>query len=846
MAYFSRKAITVSSAIIIAVFCALPALANELGENENPIAQLEELGLSTTYGWYSDGNLRMYGENDAPDYLSVEYVKLGKIDTRADERPELRGEALELLARFPELRGIQLEFLRLEPERLRHLKNAPNLAMLGIHSCKGSFTRADDLAFLEDLSQLDSLSLTSSGLTNEMLVELLPLQSLTSLQLGWNYDLTADALPILVQLGSLKSLSMSYTGLDGSLIDTMHFAASLESFSFHASPVCRDTMTLDDFRELMTLPPRLWDFPFKTDVRLADIVDLLPGFITSVKTESQGTSFSGTGYDGEPFKLRLARRLTNDDLAAVGEMHELKTLEIGGGNNGREVLPISDEALGKLTGLRKVERLSINTQRPLTESSLRALATMPALEELSLAKVKLGRYGLSWLASTPKLGALTFNGGSLDGTALAYLADVGSLRTLTFNDVVMMPPKHVIGGGNVTSLTFNSRMISVNDCRTIARFSLLEHLTLGGPVTDSHIVALAPLRRLQRLTVEKYKSQTGLYSYSAKAPQCTADGLEALRGIAAGLYIEGDTCSSKDERVLADQFGWRFYGCSSGCCDTVSEFGVDATRSDIRSSYLQDLEVGMYWDEYQRRQPTALRLHGPLDSGVLVIRKQSVPPTTANVYITDCRITRLHFEGWLPKRITVWGESRIDAITASQAPDDAMMELSYRHLDGVTELTVPASKYVSRIDVQDCDELESLRLYGFYPSLESMDLTGLGRLKYLYAPHTGDAPNLTFSADKPWLADLPTLRLLKAPGTQVARIAPGNKGGNWPPKALKEVDLRDTLIDDACLRDLATIPSLRVVRIGECDNLTYQAVRALRRARPEVQVDMESVHRPGL
>lgn len=77
-------------------------------------------------------------------------------------------------------------------------------------------------------------------------------------------------------------------------------------------------------------------------------------------------------------------------------------------------------------------------------------------------------------------------------------------------------------------------------------------------------------------------------------------------------------------------------------------------------------------------------------------------------------------------------------------------------------------------------------------------------------------------------------------------MLPPERSEDWPPKALKEVDLRDTPIEDACLYGLATIPSLRILRIGQCENLSHQAIESFRQERPDVELDMETEHRPGL
>ena len=206
-----------------------------------------------------------------------------------------------------------------------------------------------------------------------------------------------------------------------------------------------------------------------------------------------------------------------------------------------------------------------------------------------------------------------------------------------------------------------------------------------------------------------------------------------------------------------------------------------------------------------------------------------MPPTVTNLYITDCQIQELRFEGWLPEKITVWCGSRIDKITASDEQEEAATELHYRFLDdSIRTLTAPASKHISRIAVHNC-ELETLRLVGFYPRLETVDLGELDQLKYLSAPYTGHAPKLTFPENMSWLAELPSLRLLKTPGTKFKSAASPDNSENWPPNSLKEVDLRETPIDNACLDGLGDNPfvaDFAYRRMRESDRRSRSGVSA--------------------
>jgi hypothetical protein len=236
-----------------------------------------------------------------------------------------------------------------------------------------------------------------------------------------------------------------------------------------------------------------------------------------------------------------------------------------------------------------------------------------------------------------------------------------------------------------------------------------------------------------------------------------------------------------------------------------------------------------------------------------VIDRSSVPPSADTLCLTDCHLDVLQLDGWLPESIRIWGDSHIGRITIADDPADAHTSLRYYFLDGATSLIVPASGRLSHVSVNGCSKLESLRLVGFYPNLQQLELRGVDRLRYLAAPYRGDAPRLEYPDDCHWGTNLSALRLLKAPGTAIGNkpVAPKKDAHTGEtievprfPPSLVEVDLRDTQIGDDWLTELAKLQHLKILRIGECKNLSAKAKVAFRKERPDVELDEGSVHRP--
>lgn len=120
----------------------------------------------------------------------------------------------------------------------------------------------------------------------------------------------------------------------------------------------------------------------------------------------------------------------------------------------------------------------------------------------------------------------------------------------------------------------------------------------------------------------------------------------------------------------------------------------------------------------------------------------------------------------------------------------------------------------------------------------------LDRLKYLAAPYTGDAPRTNFEKGFRQIAGLPSLRLFKMPGAALTDASFGEPSDSWPPPALYEVDVRDTGVTGAWLERLTTVPTLRIVRIGECWKISKESKSTFRQRRPDIQLDERTLHRP--
>ena len=833
-----------------------PPAAEKAADPNGPVAQLESLGFPVRYGTIAEDlwNIHWIGDPNNTPLEKIEYIGIHAWKENSHETAQLPEKVFDVLPLFPNLRSVHFWFFSFEPDDLRRLKEIPKLRGLAIDSAgkesSKSFRKADDLDFLEDLPNLEFLRLTRCNLTNEMIDGVLVLESLRRLMLGGNGDLTNAILPTLEKLPALEHLGMGGTGFALPAMEARRYAARLKSFSYSRPRGRHDQpFSLEDFKEIVTFPRHTWRYPHKTDVPLSEIVALLPGPVTRFGARGRGDRILLEGSDegGKRFYFSISRPLSDADLKAVGQMSELQGLSIE-----RKEPSFTDKGLRQLSGLGKLESLRIISSTPLTTESLAALEEMPSLRTVLLRGIDLDVGSLAWIRNTPELEELTLLKGTISGDALADLNHAPKLRHVRLGDgkpggpdyrVVLTPATKPLSVDRLKRLTLVSTTLTPAQFQVLGSFTSLESLTVTGPMSDEHLRCLTPLKRLSSLTVGAMNRRDG--------KQITHRGIQRLRSNETPLYLQVPTPHDSIAQAMADQFGWRFYGCSSGCCDTKPmkgiEYAIDAGRLKRKQVEFQSLS--------EDRVPRAVRVRGSGQVDRLVISKPDVQPTANTLCLTDCRIEELQLKGWLPTSIRIWGDSLVGRITVSDVSAEAKTELRYYFLEGEKELTVPALPHLSRIEVVECPQLESLRLVGFYPNLKTVKLAQLDRLKYLAAPYRGDAPKLEYLDDSQWAQNLPMLRLLKLPGTAVGNASVAAKENGTPdrirgfpafPDSVREADLRDTHITDEWLKRLAEIPGLRVVRIGECTKLTKEGKAAFRRARPDVSVDEDSVHRPEI
>lgn len=663
---------------------------------------------------------------DVSDAAEVDYIQFGQAASTRGDLPPLPEKLFDIFPRFPNLKAIRLESVWLDSEQLPRLKEISNLKSFSVHissrELRRSFQVPADLDFLAELIELEELSLTSCDLTDDMIVKLLPLKSLKKLRLSWNYKLTHAVLPTLQKLPALESLNLLDTSFAPRPIEARRFAARLKSFLYSAPTVKhKETFSLEDFREIVTLPRHTWNYGHLTDVPLADITSLLPGPVTRFSSRWRNTlTLEGRDAQGEGYSFAIRRPLSDEDLETVGQMTELQALSIDAKMDDVKTI-FTSNGLRRLTELGKLEDLTIVSSWPLTRDSLAAFSKMRSLRHVELRGIDFDAAALQWVRAAPRLEELTLTGGTVNGDALADLATARQLQSLTLGyqqphgrdeSVTIIPPTRPFTLDNIKRLTLVSSGLTVEQCQCLGNFRSLESVILTGPVTDAHLRCLASLQRLAQLTVKLSTKQVG--ANTETDGKITQRGIQALRVVETPIYLSLPTSPFTPlAQAVADQFGWRFYGCSSGCCDTVPMGGAEWT---IEAGKLKRKPQSISHSDDRRVR--TVRIRGPRQLERLVLDKHDLPPTVDTLCLTDCYLDELVLQGWLPESIRIWGNSHIGKLVVSGVAKDARTSLCYYFLDGRKTLTMPSSDRVVEVHVSECAALETLRLDGACPNLE--------------------------------------------------------------------------------------------------------------------------------
>jgi hypothetical protein len=190
----------------------------------------------------------------------------------------------------------------------------------------------------------------------------------------------------------------------------------------------------------------------------------------------------------QSISLAPCQRVTNDGLASVSEIAELRKLDL-------RTTSVSNEGLRFLGGLGKLQELQLGGLRSLpggvNDEGLRVLAKLPQLQALYLWGEGFTDSGLVHLKAVPDLRVLWFQDTAVSGQDLSYLGHLKKLEVLALLDCKAGDAelKELRAMPNLKRLYLNSPNITDASVETLRQLPHLEKLSVGKTAMTKSAIA---------------------------------------------------------------------------------------------------------------------------------------------------------------------------------------------------------------------------------------------------------------------------------------------------------------------------------------------------------------------
>lgn len=380
--------------------------AQETSVRASAKAQLEEMGVRFTSA--EDA------ENDVRSSFAGPMIVSGPVTDRDSK------EQVKLIAHYPETKSVIFLLQYLDDEDLAGLSRLTNVRHLSV---EGSQITDDGLAALKNFPNLRSLDLRYSRIRGAGLRHLRDLPRLEQLCLMDN-ELTDDCVSILLELQSLKVVSLDRTFVSSRLRELTERGIQLESHPFPDS---------------LELPPDPFESAWVSPFANGDLstIEALGASAPDESTERSWQTIRRLAFsadsqvemlvppDGRVTCLRIrGGRMKTEHFQALTQMRDLRSLDLA-------VSRFPAEFLSQLDALSKLRRIDLSRTEAASDLKMEA-KWLSRIESLHLRDANLTGEELKGMSKrVPALRILDVSGNPLSSDAVRPLAECATLEELS-------------------------------------------------------------------------------------------------------------------------------------------------------------------------------------------------------------------------------------------------------------------------------------------------------------------------------------------------------------------------------------------------------------------------------
>jgi len=427
-------------------------------------------------------------------------LPLGPFRLRAIDltnQAKITDDDLRQVAGLTELESLRLAGTGLTDAGLNHIAAAKSLRELDV-----SKTAVTDrgLASLASLAALEQLFLTDTAASDAGVRELRRLERLSHLSLAGT-KVTASTIDDLAQMPALRWLSLARLPLDDAGIARLSRSSQLVELSVEGTSLT--DAGLEELRDALPNCKITGDTPDPQRLVARRILEQGGAIKLADDTLIDRTmNLPRDACTVVAVDLKGASRLKIDDFTRLALFKSLIELDLTDTRT-------SDRDLAALESLSELQSLKLGGTR-VTDQGLGSLAPLKALQILDLSETTVSGSGLDAIASHPQLWALSLREARISDQALATIGKLPSLRYLDLGynlDLTDTGVASLADLKNLEVLSLSRTRLTDAGLSAISGFDKLRSLDVSGTqLSDAGIAQLAALKQLAKLSL----AQTGI------------------------------------------------------------------------------------------------------------------------------------------------------------------------------------------------------------------------------------------------------------------------------------------------------------------------------------------------